>query len=229
MKSRCKELEVINSNISEAINSICTASTKQPPRITDLKSIEPGKGIVSSQEDKNENMCDNEICELCPVCQGQAYGKTVQCGSCWEWYHYYCLKINDSAIETLGNDDFVCRLCTEDLLYSAEDNDLYKNTDKHSLQCNKPDITCVTPGNIKNTISELIEISPNTNLKSVVSPNTNPKSVVKIDMEKLSVSNNITDNSGSQADNTFQADSTDNSCKSRPKRLTKPIKLKRRM
>ena len=67
----------------------------------------------------------------------------VQCGEFRDWYHYECLKIDDTTIQTLGDDDFICRLCTDNLLTldtdkSITNNDSQENeTDKQKYVDNK--------------------------------------------------------------------------------------------
>ena len=39
------------------------------------------------------------------MCKEPAFGKVVQCRTCGEWFHYECLNIDDSAIDTLREDD----------------------------------------------------------------------------------------------------------------------------
>ena len=51
----------------------------------------------------------------------------VQCGECGDWYHYECLKIDDSTIQTLGDDDFIRRLCTDNLLTLDTDKSITNN------------------------------------------------------------------------------------------------------
>ena len=41
----------------------------------------------------------------------------MQCGECSDWYHFDCLRISDITIQTLGDDDYVCRMCTDNLLH----------------------------------------------------------------------------------------------------------------
>ena len=95
---------------------------KQTIPASNLMAIKPSQSLpVNETEEKDDNSNDsfNDVCELCPICQEQAFGKVVQCGTCDEWFHYECLNIDDSAIDTLGEDDFVCRLCSDDLLYAS--------------------------------------------------------------------------------------------------------------
>ena len=94
----------------------------------------------------DDEQSDGEVCELCPICGNQAYGKVVQCGECGDWYYYVCININDNTIDTLGEDDFVCRVCTDELLYvgtvnlQTQENDLsIQSENKKSA----PEKTCL--------------------------------------------------------------------------------------
>ena len=51
----------------------------------------------------------------------------MQCGECGDWYHYECLKIDDTTIQTLVDDDFICRLCTDNLLTLDTDKSITNN------------------------------------------------------------------------------------------------------
>ena len=73
--------------------------------------------MVHVANHNDDEQSEGEACELCPICGIQAYGKVVQYGECGNWYHYDCININDNTIDTLGEDDFVCRVCTHELLY----------------------------------------------------------------------------------------------------------------
>ena len=70
---------------------------------------------------------DNEVCEICLICQKPAYGKVVQCGECGEWHHYECINISDTTIEMLGSDDFICTHCIDNLKYSTSKKDHEKS------------------------------------------------------------------------------------------------------
>ena len=68
----------------------------------------------------------------------------MQCGECGDWYHYECLKIGDTTFQTLGDDDFICLFCTDNLLIldtdkSITNNDSQENeTDKQKYDDNEP-------------------------------------------------------------------------------------------
>ena len=94
-------------------------------------------GVKTVNNLENDSECElmdgadeDEVCELCPVCQKPAYGKVVQCGECGDWYHYDCLKINETTIQTLGDDDYICRVCTDNLLTLDLENSMKENDPK---------------------------------------------------------------------------------------------------
>ena len=58
----------------------------------------------------------------------------MQCGECGDWYHYDCLRINDTTLQTLGDDDYICRMCTDNLLHidsstGSNDNEIELNNE----------------------------------------------------------------------------------------------------
>ena len=109
----------MNKNIFEILDNL--SKVVQPD--TKSKQLVDIAACDEFQQEKelsdDSDMSVEEVVEVCPICQKKAYGKVVQCGTCWGWYHYDCLHIDDAAITSLGEDDFVCKSCTEDLLYSA--------------------------------------------------------------------------------------------------------------
>ena len=70
-----------------------------------------------------ESASETLTSEICSLRDCQAYGKVVQCGTCGEWYHY------NGAIDMLGEDGFICLLCSEDLLY---DTNMRDNNAEHT-------------------------------------------------------------------------------------------------
>ena len=116
MKTKCSQLDILNINIASALNS----KPKQTLQVKnkDHESNDTTDRLCIENDSANDHS-DSEIYELCPICGHQAYGKVVQCGECGDWYHFECININDNVIDTLGDDDFVCRSCTENLLYTG--------------------------------------------------------------------------------------------------------------
>ena len=108
MRSRCWELDILNTNISTVLNNVISR-----PQLTDNDHQKPvnsntRQDFLSDQISENVSDDELEVCELCPLCQQQAYGKTVQCGKCGDWYHLNCLNADDASMKALGDDDFVC-------------------------------------------------------------------------------------------------------------------------
>ena len=100
MTTRNRKLEVININIAETLNSFITAiqPKTKPKQLTDGCKFpkHTTETIVN-----NSDMNTDDVVESCPICQENAFG-IVQCGTCWEWYHYECICIDNNAINTLG-------------------------------------------------------------------------------------------------------------------------------
>ena len=128
MASRCKQLDIINLNIADILSTFNNSEVPKKTLTSDnpiyYNGTDENESIVT-EETINDHLGDQdladdtemeEVCEICPVCQKPAYGKVVQCGECGDWYHYDCLKINDTTIQTLGDDDYICRVCTDNLL-----------------------------------------------------------------------------------------------------------------
>ena len=97
--ARCSQLDIMNINIASALNSaqnnqILTINDKKDNTSVDII-VEPSGENVTELDDE---LSDNEACEICPICGQQAYGKVVQYGECGDWYHYDCMNINDGII-----------------------------------------------------------------------------------------------------------------------------------
>ena len=138
MKERCSQLTIMNMNIASALNK---SEQELLPAIKDKKDSNKDvtNSLINEHEPGNEPS-DNEVCEMCPMCGQQAYGKVVQCGECVDLYYYDCLNINDNAIDTLGDEDFVCHSCTNELLYAGADTN-GANNEHSSLEDTQVDNT----------------------------------------------------------------------------------------
>ena len=235
MKAKCSQLDIMNINISEIIDSMNLE--KQSIPASNLKAIELSQSLpenVNQEQVDNINDSINDACELCPICQEQAFGKAVQCGTCGEWYHYDCLNIDDTAIDTLGEDDFVCRLCSEDLLYASGNENLAShneqlNSSQNVETHNRSGISTkinYTPMNSANPDSDRLYTpvgSPNTNCKVILTPVSGHNTGVNdenCNSEKYIVNTNIGNN-----DSYIHEASKDNGSKSKPKcqkKVTKP-------
>ena len=136
MKERCSQLTIMNMNIASALNK---SEQELLPAIKDKKDSNKDvtNSFINEHEPENEPS-DSEVCEMCPMCGQQAYGKVVQCGECGDWYHYDCLNINDNAIDTLGDEDFVCHSCTNELIYAGADTNEANNEDTQVDNTKKP-------------------------------------------------------------------------------------------
>ena len=103
---------------NEYASALNKTEQEQLPAIKDKN--DGNKDVTSSLNNEHEPT-DSEVCEMCPMCGKQAYGKVVQCGECGDWYHFDCLNTNDNAIDTLGDEDFVCHSCKNELIYAGTD------------------------------------------------------------------------------------------------------------
>ena len=133
MAARCKDLDIMNINIASTINRDSANnkhSSNEPMANKQITQDSLNKEIstqsfasqetINIEDDSEDKINDNseqDVCEICPACLNQAYGKVVQCGECGDWYHFDCLRISDITIQTLGDDDYVCRMCTDNLLH----------------------------------------------------------------------------------------------------------------
>ena len=135
MMARCRELDILNMNIASALSKEPLCKSTSNKQISQENNNEETTVKTISPENDNENVSEqngdeeDEVCEICPACLQQAYGKVVQCGECGDWYHYDCLRIDDTTIQTLGDDDYICRMCTNNLLHletgcGTDDNDI---------------------------------------------------------------------------------------------------------
>ena len=100
MRTKNRELDVINLNITEKLNSWTTAiqpNTKLKQLTDECKLTEHTIETIVNNSDMNID----DVVESCPICQEKAFGKVVQCGTCWEWYHYECISVDDNAVKNI--------------------------------------------------------------------------------------------------------------------------------
>ena len=57
---------------------------------------------------------------ICPICKLAAREETILCNECGSWLHYDCARVTTSAIKTLNDRDYICTLCTDNLLYGDQ-------------------------------------------------------------------------------------------------------------
>ena len=214
MKSRCEELDIMNLNISTVINS----EISKPQPNNELHIPKPTKNVSSSiiqdlqavQNSEIDSDDEIDVCEICPTCQQHAYGKTVQCGECGEWYHLDCLDIAESSMQTLGEDDFVCQVCSDNLIYeNLDNNNLAQPSSKQDIMnsSNEPavvEVLSVTPQDTINLNNDQRNPSPSLNSHS------------------SDINSQL---SSSQVDKS--AEINDISTKNKPKRVTKSNKIKK--
>ena len=188
--------------------------------------IKPNQSLhinETEEQDDNSNDSFNDLCELCPICQQQAFGKVVQCGTCGEWFHYECLNIDDSAIDTLGEDDFVCRSCSDGLLYTSGNEHVANPYDQlNTLEIdihNRSGISTKTNDiQIDSANPDLNRLytppgSPNTNCKAIPTPVAgNNTHVIEEGCNNVKSTVNL-----NACNNDSHITSTDNSEKSKPK------------
>ena len=139
MESRCKQLDISNLNIANSLSKEASKKSviiSNPIGSSHIDETEPinndnlttnNINDHSGEQTLTDNQHEEDVCEICPICHKSAYGKVVQCGECGDWYHYECLKIDDTTIQTLGDDDFICRLCTDNLLTLDTDKSIANN------------------------------------------------------------------------------------------------------
>ncbi|CAC5395136.1 unnamed protein product [Mytilus coruscus] len=63
--------------------------------------------------------------DICPICNKISLLETVECSECFLWIHYECAGLSQSAVSALSSLDFVCALCTDNMLYEV-----------HTIGCN---------------------------------------------------------------------------------------------
>ena len=123
LRTRCNQLDIFIINIATTLNK-CVIQDKTPQN-NQIQSNNENESNFNLSIDETES--DNEVCEICPICQKPAYGKVVQCGECGEWHHHECINISDITIEILGSDDFICTHCIDNLKYSTSEKDHEKS------------------------------------------------------------------------------------------------------
>ncbi|CAC5401870.1 unnamed protein product [Mytilus coruscus] len=80
---------------------------------------------IKQKISRNDHLVNNESIQesslqsidLCPMCQQPSHNDTIECSECSLWLHFSCAGISDKNLPTFRQNDFICHICSENLLY----------------------------------------------------------------------------------------------------------------
>ena len=76
---------------------------------------------ITSRSDQSETVVSDDD-DICPICNKISLTETIECSECNQWLHYNCAKVTPESVKTLKECDYICPLCTDNLLYKTDSN-----------------------------------------------------------------------------------------------------------
>ncbi|VDI09335.1 Hypothetical predicted protein [Mytilus galloprovincialis] len=67
-----------------------------------------------------ESKESNEDTDICPICNKISLLDTIECSECSLWIHNECAGLSQSAVNALNSLDFICAMCTDNMLYEVD-------------------------------------------------------------------------------------------------------------
>ncbi|CAC5412278.1 unnamed protein product [Mytilus coruscus] len=82
---------------------------------------------IKQKISRNDHLINNESIQetslqsidLCPMCQQPSHNDTVGCSECSLWLLFSCAGILDKNLPTFRQNDFICQICSENLLSNS--------------------------------------------------------------------------------------------------------------
>ncbi|CAC5412820.1 unnamed protein product [Mytilus coruscus] len=79
---------------------------------------------IKLKTSRNDHLVNNDSIQessfqnidLCPMCQQPSQDDTIERSECSLWLHFTCAGISDKNLQTFRQNDFICHICSENLL-----------------------------------------------------------------------------------------------------------------
>jgi len=120
-------LNHLNTNIKSqiAMGSVEKWAPTESSQSNGNQQVDNSLALQIIDDAENSNIINyNESIYLCPICQEQAIGTTIECEQCDEWIHLSCTGMKVSDINKISETHFICRICIENDLYSIHTQDI---------------------------------------------------------------------------------------------------------
>lgn len=114
-------LNHLNTNIKSqiAMGSVEKWAPTESSQSNGNQQVDNSLALQIINDAENSNAINyNESIYLCPICQEQAIGTTIECEQCDEWINLSCSGMKVSDINKISENHFICRICIENDLYS---------------------------------------------------------------------------------------------------------------
>ncbi|CAC5382999.1 unnamed protein product [Mytilus coruscus] len=120
----------ITSTISKFISTVpnlnqnlAAANTNYQDNLDDL--------AIAFRADESKDL-NEDTTDICPICNRISLLETIKCSECSLLIHDECAGLLQSAVSALNSLDFVCALCTDNMLYEVVTNVGTKSQNLHS-------------------------------------------------------------------------------------------------
>ena len=125
-------LTALNDNIASSLSNAINNTTKQ--HLAEINTSCCDSISVLAIEDRKDEISDTEkvATDFCPICNKISLTETIECSECSLWLHYECAGLLQSTVDALTTLDYICPLCTDNMLYAV--NSTYANGNDKSVQ-----------------------------------------------------------------------------------------------
>ena len=111
-------LTALNENITSSLSKVISNSTKQHLATTHTTCDASISDLAIDCRNDEIQESENETTYFCPICNKISLDETIECSECSLWIHYECAGLSQSAVRALNSLDFICALCTDNMLYA---------------------------------------------------------------------------------------------------------------
>jgi hypothetical protein len=111
-------LTALNENITSSLSKVISNSTKQHLATTHTTCDASMSDLAIDCRNDEIQESENETTYVCPICNKISLDETIECSECSLWIHYECAGLSQSSVRALNSLDFICALCTDNMLYT---------------------------------------------------------------------------------------------------------------
>jgi len=111
-------LTALNENITSSFSKVDSNTTKQHLATTHTICDANISDLAIDYRNDETQESENETTYFCPICNKTSLDETIERSECSLWIHYECAGLSQSAVRALNSLDFICALCTDNMLYT---------------------------------------------------------------------------------------------------------------
>lgn len=109
-------LTALNENITSSLSKVFRNTTNQHLATTHTTCDANISCIAIDNRNDEIKESENETTYVCPISNKISLDETIECSECSLWIHYECAGISQSAVRALNSLEFICALCTDNML-----------------------------------------------------------------------------------------------------------------